>query len=523
VLIDGRTVPDGSVLTADLCIVGSGAAGITIARELASSTLDVVLLESGAFEPDTRTQNLNKGRFVGQPVPAALEATRMRYFGGTTNHWAGNCYPLDPADFESKAYIARSGWPFSFEDLYPYYLRAADTCQIGPFRFDWEFGHEHGALAPSELDSHKFRGIARQITEARFGEVYRTTLVDAGNVRVFLWSNVVELLTASDDVQRIDAVQVATLAGPRFQVKATAVVLATGGIEVPRVLLASRSRVPKGLGNGHDLVGRCFADHPNVLVSLALLRSDVPYHTAKTTLLDSAGTPHPVGIAMWLGLRRAALRANELLSAQVSTPDPALVKAVGITKPEWPALFERSVQIEALLGASGAPTTTPRLFLVNMEQEPNLASRVKLSRKSDALGVPTVNVDWHVTRDDRVRIFHTARLFAEQFASAGLGRARVVLGGYEAGSELHTDEKIDDAALDFPIGSNMHHMGTARMHHSPRHGVVDENCRVHEVKNLYIGGSAVFPTYGASPPTMTIVALATRLADHLRTKVLATR
>ena len=322
-LIDGRTVPDGSVITTDLCIVGSGAAGITIARELASSTLDVVLLESGAFEPDTRTQNLYKGAFVGQPVRAPLEATRMRYFGGTTNHWAGNCYPLDRADFEAKPYVARTGWPFSYDDLEPFYRRAADTMQIGEFRFDWAFGQAQGAFAPSELEDHTFRGIARQITEARFGVVYRATIVDAVNVRLFLWSNVVELLTAPDDAGHIDAVQVATLAGPRFQVKASAFVLATGGIEVPRVLLASNSRVPKGLGNGHDLVGRCFADHPNVMGGLALLNSDAPYHTVRTALPDSGGTVHPIAIAMWLGLRRSALRANELLSAQIALPDPA--------------------------------------------------------------------------------------------------------------------------------------------------------------------------------------------------------
>ncbi len=520
-LVDGRAVPDGSVVTADLCIIGSGAAGITIARELAGSTLDVVVLESGALELDTRTQNLYKGQFVGQPVSAELESTRMRYFGGTTNHWAGNCYPLDPADFESKPYVERSGWPFSYEDLEPYYLRAADTCQIGPFRFDWQFGVEKGAQAPPELESHTFRGIARQITEARFGEVYRSTLVDAANIRVLLWSNVVELLTAPDDARRVDAVQVATLAGPKFQVQATAFVLATGGIEVPRVLLASNSRIPKGIGNSHDLVGRCFADHPNVLMALALLRADAPYHTAKTVLVDSAGVPHPVGIAMWLRLRRRALRASQLLSAQISAIDPSVVQAIGITQREWPELFERSAQIDALLATSGAPTAEPRAFLVNMEQEPNLASRVRLARKKDALGMPTVHVDWRLTRDDRVRTFRTARLFAEQVARAGLGRARVVLSGYEAGSAIHTDEQIDNAALDFIVGSNMHHMGTARMHRSPRQGVVDEHCRVHDVKNLFIGGSAVFPTTGASPPTMTIVALATRLADHLRTKVLA--
>jgi choline dehydrogenase-like flavoprotein len=311
------------------------------------------------------------------------------------------------------------------------------------------------------------------------------------------------------------------LGGPKFLVKATAFVLATGGIEVPRVLLASNSRVPKGIGNSHDLVGRCFADHPNVLMSLALLRADAPYRIAKTTFVDSAGAQHPGAVAMWLGLRRGALRANELLSAQISAIEPAIAKAIGVVPREWPELFERHAQIEALLAASGGPVTEPRAFLVNMEQEANPASRVKLARATDALGMPKVHVDWRLTRDDRVRTFRTARLFAEQFARAGLGRARVVLSGYEAGSAIHSDEQIDDAALDFVIGSNMHHMGTARMHRSPRQGVVDENCRVHDVKNLYIGGSAVFPSTGASPPTMTIVALATRLADHLRTKVLA--
>src|SRR3989442_12313117 len=244
--LDVRHIAGGTELGCDLCIVGAGAAGITIARELADSKLSVLLLESGGLQLDSHTQDLYSGENSGRPYP--IRDSRLRYFGGATNHWWGWCRPLDQIDFEEREGLRHSGWPLSRAELDPYYARAQRICQLGPFRYDTAFWAETIGIKPFSLGGRVDSAILQFSPPTRFGEVYRNDLRRSTNVRVLLNANLVglELAPGSAVVRRA---RVATLAGKRFAIRVRQLVLAAGAIENARLLLASNDVQRAGIGN----------------------------------------------------------------------------------------------------------------------------------------------------------------------------------------------------------------------------------------------------------------------------------
>ena len=523
--VDARDIADDTLLRADVCIVGAGAAGITVARTLAGVGHDIIVLESGGLEPDGATTALNEGDIVGAPLdpenPLPLEAARLRYFGGTTGHWAGFCRPLEPVDFERRDYMSVSGWPFGRETLDPYYERAAPIIGIGRFEFDWRWWNDRYGIGRPVMDEAVFRSAVTQISQrSRFGAVYRDEFARLPDVRVLLYANATNLALVPGG-GRLDHVDVSTISGRQFRVEARAYVLATGGIEVPRLLLASSRDVrPTGVGNEHDLVGRHFMEHLSTLGGGFLADVSEDAFSLYVPATHPAGHPDdPDAVvavfAVFVPTRGTMLREG-LLSIEVT-------KSLGTglevsAKEKWRGVVTDDMKVLAGIATGHAPdiTGSPRLLC---EQEPNPDSRVMLTSARDALGMPRVALDWRPTRLDRESIVRSLGLLAAAMGREGVGRLQVgvIAPPLFVASSLQPQ---DLEHLDFETWSGFHHMGTARMHADPLHGVVDADCRVHSVANLFVGGSAVFPTSGSSPPTLTIVALALRLADHLRDKVL---
>jgi choline dehydrogenase-like flavoprotein len=126
---------------------------------------------------------------------------------------------------------------------------------------------------------------------------------------------------------------------------------------------------------------------------------------------------------------------------------------------------------------------------------------VTLGTRRDRFGLPVARVDWRPAPSDRASIRASQKAVDTALRAAGLGHVEFMLG---------------DEHPPMLLEGNFHHLGTTRMHTDPARGVVDADCRVHGVRNLYVAGSSVFPTYGCSNPTLTVVALALRLADHLK-------
>jgi choline dehydrogenase-like flavoprotein len=516
VLVDGREVDAGSTLRADVCIIGAGAAGITLSRALAAKGHDVLLLESGGFDPDPPTQALYRGKTVGLPIDPnehfGLDAPRLRYFGGTTNHWAGFCRPFPALDFAVRSAVPRSGWPIDRAELDPYYAGAQDVVRLGPYDYSPSTWWDQGHIPPPFVDDDVVQHVLFQIAgDPVLGRVYHDEIVAERRIRLVLWANVTDLVlgTGGNAIERVD---VRTLSGNRFRAEARAFVLATGGLEVPRLLLSSNDRRPEGIGNEHDQVGRSFMEHVNVVVGplpLAVEPSALRSYELNPVTVDVDGESRNLSLQTVAVLapdvqEREGLRSLEVTLEYPFTPDDDRLRDV------YPGV-QRGID---LLRAEGIDVRSVPSARVLCEQEPNLASRVSLVRARDALGMHRIELDWRLTRDDRLSILTSVRLMAEHLGARGLGRLRLDIGGY------HDFDATAEQDLEFPVGTGSHHMGTARMSASPTEGVVDPDCKVHSVANLYIGGSAVFPTCGANPPTLTIIALALRLADHLDAAVL---
>ena len=261
---DARKISNHSLIEGDICIIGAGAAGISIALEFINTSRKIILLESGGLEYDTASQLLNKGYNIGQNY-FPLSSIRLRYFGGTTGHWAGFCSTLDPIDFEERKWVPHSGWPFTRKDMDQYYERAHPVCDLGPYNYDlayWE--KQNPAFQHLRFDESRVRTkMWQKSPPTRFGIKYRKAIVDAPNVHLYTFANVTNI-ELNESGGSVTGLEVKTLDGKQHRVRAKQYVLACGGIDNAQVLLCSNSVMKNGVGNQNDLVGRFFMEHPHV-------------------------------------------------------------------------------------------------------------------------------------------------------------------------------------------------------------------------------------------------------------------
>lgn len=491
--IDARTIPSGTVLQPDLAIVGGGPAGITLALALAHTPLKVMLFESGGTDFDAKTQALYAGKVAGDSY-LPLDASRMRYLGGGTNHWGGWCRPLDPIDFEKRAWVPYSGWPFGIKELKPYFKRAQDLVEAGPWRYD-------GAVKPMAAVApllalgdggvytswFQFSKTRNNVLPTHFGDRYADDLKRIANLKLFLHANATSLRLSSNAAS-LESFEIATLNDRKFSVRARTTVLALGAIENARLMLASRDVATAGVGNANDLVGRFFADHP------------IPRDTA--TLVTFAGE-----IAGYyfnaFNLDGALLRPAFAPRDEFKRSAKVLGSLTTVESPvELDELGKAAVVSTAL--ALGVDASNAKAFSIGcgLELQPDPERRLTLIGDHDALGMPRLKLSNHISDTDFARYRLTMKELGRQLLAARSGMIRL---NYKTRTEWLS-------ALDW----GDHHLGTTRMHVDPKQGVVDANTRVHGISNLYIAGSGVFPTYSASNPTMNLVAMTLRLADHLK-------
>ncbi|PMS35381.1 choline dehydrogenase-like flavoprotein [Trinickia symbiotica] len=528
--IDTRTVDEGHQVETTVCIIGAGVAGITLALELNRMGIDTCLLESGGYKPDDETRDLYRGENVGLPYTFA-DGSRSRYLGGSSNCWGGWCRPLDPWDFEKRDWVPHSGWPFGLDELAPYYARTHALLKLGPNTFDpafWEGAINRPDVRRIPFVTGNVRDTVAQFSPpARFGKLYRKDLERSPFVRVFLHANAVNIETNLDGarVARIDA---ATLTGRRLTFVAKHYVLAAGGIENARLLLASNRTQPAGLGNGHDIVGRFFMDHPRIM-SASVRFSD---EWARNKLYDikfhyqnAAVSAHGTPISSQFALTPEVLTRERLLNARVwffslfygegSAGAEALIRCkqalLKKEQPGWRLADDLETMAAHPIDTAGFLLTRllqPRSLITDVrlqaivEAAPNPDSRVTLGTDRDALGMPRVRVAWLLDELVQRTFDRTFELVAEELRAGGV-------------AEVKLDEPLQGREWPSGLEGTWHHMGTTRMHDSPREGVVDRHCAVHGVANLHIAGSSVFPSVGANFPTITITALALRLAERL--------
>ena len=482
------TLVDGQTVECDICVMGAGAAGITLAMELDGKGLNVCLLEAGGLDaPPLVDTHPYAGESVG--VPYDLLGTRLRYFGGATNHWAGWCIPLDRIDFRARSYVPLSGWPLERSDLDPYYGRASRTCEIDPPGFDLDELPGGDRTRKDLLGNHDpdfTVKVLRYSPPTRFGSRYRSRIEESKQVTCFLNCTVAEIEGTSESVSRLRI-----RAGDKeFFVRSRVYVLALGAIENARLLLCSDGANRAGMGNENDLVGRCFADHvASKSIGSAVLSSRAPYLRLHD-LGEFRVMPH-------LSFGDDFLEMHEL-------PNFGIVLTNQWT-PEQ--IFTAGYFADARLFPEWAGQAPQKFWVsVRLEVTPNRDSRITLMRERDPNGMRRARIDWRVNSTDLGAYERVAAHFGRKLGQSGAGRFR-----------RRRSFAFDGESL----GYQAHHMGTTRMSVDPGSGVANSECRVHSVDNLYIAGSSLFPTYGFANPTLTLVALALRLADHLKQKVLA--
>lgn len=511
----------------DICIIGAGAAGMACALEFQNTGTRVCVLEAGGLEYSIESQSIYKGEIVGIPYEP-LDICRLRYFGGTTNHWAGYCSPFPNMSIDRQPWIPYSGWPLELSDLLDYYDRANSLLNLPNAPWDTDSGWDLEALKPLlrepriDLTEFDFQERGHIIYPARLGRgEHRETVGKSENIHVHFNANVVDI-GLHEQGETIENVKVRTFSGKELTYRARHFVLAASGIENARLLLASDSIMAAGVGNQNDLVGRFFSDHgiihaghiatanPGVDIDFYNQRSfkhgemmvwhECSYETQKELELM------PSAFRMFKGLHETmatpggeSLRGIATYAAQGRVPDD-LGGKIGDVLSDFDSLADYSVD---WLWNGTSPVNEIDLEL-HFEPAPNPDSRVLLSTEVDSLGLPRVQLDWRLTDMDYRTIRWVTDNCVRTIAAAGIGRVKIT---------------VDEEDIDQSIVMAKHHIGTTRMSDTATEGVVDPNCKVFGIDNLYVAGSSVFSTCGWGSPTLMIVVLAQRLADHLKTRV----
>lgn len=520
-IADLREYDQRAIIDTDVCVIGAGAAGITITRQLMAKGLRVCLLESGGFEFDEATQQLYDAENVGRPRQSHTKS-RLRFLGGTTNHWTGICAPLDEDDFTEKPWVPFSGWPITRSELDPYYARAFDLCGLVHSVFDGQLWARVGRK-PVPISSSRLKEFFLHYSPAvRFGRAHREELERSEKTLLLLHANAINIQPAENG-SHITHVDVRSLEGREGQVGARVYVLSCGAIENARLLLLSDRVTQGGLGNRRDVVGRFFLDHPFGKCADIVQSGHVPLHELYTDFRHD-GVRYRHGFALSPEVRRSeqVLNVGAHLWRSFDTESLGTGAARQILRDLWggrrsPELGREVEEVIADLdhmlidvgrrvtGDERGLADRPRLELMcSLEQAPNPDSRISLGPLRDALGSRQARVDWRLSEVDRRTLAVLTRTLALEFGRLNLGRLRIPDWLRDGGDDWDRD-----------LSDYNHHMGTTRMSSVPDKGVVNADCRLHEVDNLYVAGSSVFPTPGHVNPTLTIVALALRLADEI--------
>ena len=544
-ILAGDALPQDRPTEVDVAIVGEGAVGVALVTRLAGRVGRIALIEAGGprYEVDQQL-NFFKADEIADRRHPPTELNRRRMLGGTTSVWGGRCIPLDPADFAPGP--GKSGWPVAFDEVAAHFPDALGFLDAGTP----EFTISAALPTPSGLLSHTADSDVLLDRIERFSkptDVWRkweTALAKAEQVTVLHGAACTEILT-SPDGNRVLGLRLVTRSNKSLKVLAPIVVLACGGLETPRLLLASRSVRSCGLGNEHDLVGRFYMTH--LVGDVGQLRLAAPKAGRE---LDYAVTSDGVYVRR-LMLLSPAVRRREGLCNIVFRPtippirDPShrdsILSAMYLAKrfiiaeyarrlvaeddsrgvAEWRGHFSNvALGLPRLVGfgadwmrrRSFATRKLPSVFLVrpdgnyplefNAEQSPDSESRVLLGSDVCPNGVPRLAVRWRVAERDLALICRAFQVLRTAFKSNGLG-------------EIQLDPDLPERIRTAVVPQSGHHIGTVRMGQDARTGVVDRYGEVWATKGLFVAGAALFPTSGFANPTLSAVALAFYLAEHL--------
>lgn len=551
-IVDGRTLPAGTTLAADLCIVGAGPAAIALALEFAHSPLSVILIDGGDVVP--QEQSLENGRAAkGSAIGNVTEFATGHMVGGNAHHWdiqtgrtrrGVRLVPLQDIDFAERDWMEMSGWPLKPRDLDVYYARAYQVFGVPPEQVQVKLEHKGEPASVAQQMPEIEDALFHFGNGDLFLNAHLKAIAQSANITLYHHTTALEI-DANAEASHIERIRFATAPQSGVStVSARHFVLASGGFGSARLLLASTGSAPSGLGNAHDNVGRYLMDHPllhggsftpsspqlfdaasfydmrledGTAVMGHLRLKDEVIRREKVLNISALLFPRPAGYqvsAQMSPRRQQALFATGRLRRAVRTHTPvdkadlwtALKGADGIAL----RLADRVRSKHATISRGGwsklgHKSRRFQVFAVThqVEQAPHRDNRIYLSEERDPFGQRRISVDWTWHKEDVDATVRAQEIMAQAFSHAGLGQFKIA-----------RDAAQQPVVL---TSSTSHYMGTTRMDEDPKRGVVDANCRVHGTDNLFVASSSVFPTGGYANPTLTIAALAIRLADYLKT------
>jgi choline dehydrogenase-like flavoprotein len=513
--IDIKKNPPSDVVEADLCIIGCGAAGITLARYLAKSGYAVVILEAGGLNLESDTQSLYKAEQRGIPY-YDMTACRLRYYGGTSNHWAGFCRPNDSIDYLERPDIGVPGWPIKESEINPYIKRAATDLGLSMEGFAPEYQAQRFGIPPSQLPDNRSDTLLTKVFQltqkTRQGPIWMESLQQQKNLRILLHANVTRL-NVGENGTHVESASAQHIGGKPFTVKARRFVIAAHAVESARLLLESDDKLPGGIGNKYDHVGRNFMEHPQVLSGqfTANARFLKIYNAfpmkrewLNINLSLNTTTMRKEGILQYYCRFQPANdlskteSAIETLSNGFWKPgDIKALKALGRIVGDIPSTYQYAVD-----RFHADPTQSITFNLDHrIEQAPNKESRISLSQERDAIGVRKAMITWSFSALDYKTFARGQDIVTSELRRLDLGTV--------------VAPALTPGFIDSNVKGHYHHIGTTRMSARAEDGVVDSNLKVHGMDNLYVASSAIYPRSGYCGPTMLLMAFAIRLSEHL--------
>jgi choline dehydrogenase-like flavoprotein len=518
-------------LRCDVCIIGTGPAGITIARELSGTPLRVTLLESGGTERQEASDALNEIENVGWPRIVDQWAVRNRLIGGSSTTWSGRCAPFDEIDMQSRDWVPHSGWPFAVADVAPYIERSSKYLGLGigngitDDRIWALTGHPQKRIGP-DPDPDKLLPMFWQYSRDTVNHYENTRFshfIDTLGPNVTIVSNATAFrINATESAAAVQSVEFASTDGRKWTLPVSVVVLCAGGIENARLLLSSDNVVPHGLGNDRDLVGRFLMDHlRGPLATFRLREADAAVnHFGAFKSLSTGNNVFQPGFRLSPTTQRSErlLNCSAWVQKYIAADDPwdmliRFLRREPHARPNLRSMLANSGLViyglkEHFISHRALPRKLAKVTLeVMCEQVPNPDSRITLSSRRDRLGMRISRIDWRVSAEEARTMRRMAELMVNQFSYVGIDPPELA------------DWVRDGDMIPQTFHDVAHPTGTTRMADNPAHGVVDAQCQVHGVHGLFIAGSSVFPTAGHANPTQLIVALAVRLAETLRDRV----
>lgn len=486
--IDSESIEANTTLMSDVSVVGAGITGITIAQNLSKKGFKVNLFESGTFEKVTINDRLNAGsknivfhNGDQRSDPTYQQRARERFFGGGCNHWGGSCLPLSSLDFKKRPWVANSGWPIKPSDLSPYYTLVCELLEIPSWGED--------SIYASKPISHKSKSPIRTILKHRspirgkpFYDKFKTLSNDISGL--YINASAVKIVSKNKSIQRIKFASTKTQ--KTFYSKSKYYILALGGIETPRLLLESKDEDSLSIGNEYDNVGRYFSDHlvlTENLGGVSFFQSDEEY-----SLYD-----YPQSFEALFAINDNFQKQHRLSNTYIGLRKTANPSTFHNRNPARLAKDQNSPEI------TNEKDWTTRIIV--SEQIPNRESRVSLDpRRKNRYGNSLAHIDWNLLEQDYTSLDKSMQIFSRAFGIESLGRVRNDFNVQSYFSSIH---------------GGPHTLGTTRMGFNPKTSVVDNQCKIHSISNLYISGGSIFPTIGCAHPTMHVLALALRLCETI--------